>query len=95
MRRLPPVFLLHGGADNSVPAIGALDFADALQRAGVTAAVKVYPGKSHTDPIIEDLLYADEVRESQCRSPACASARHPDGKNQHALPPACALRCSS
>ena len=58
---MPPIFLFHGTADLSVPARVAVDFQEALQQAGYAVYLKLYAGKSHTDPIIEDLLYADEV----------------------------------
>ena len=56
VRRLPPIFLFHGTADLSVPAAIAVDFADALRQASYDVQIKLYPGKSHTDAIIEDLL---------------------------------------
>eukprot|EP00123_Amoebidium_parasiticum_P021855 comp7505_c0_seq1/m.3164 comp7505_c0_seq1/g.3164 ORF comp7505_c0_seq1/g.3164 comp7505_c0_seq1/m.3164 type:complete len:509 (-) comp7505_c0_seq1:58-1584(-) len=51
---LPPITLLHGTADMSIPHKSTEDFAQALQRAGIHAHVKYYQGKTHTDPIIED-----------------------------------------
>jgi hypothetical protein len=56
------VFLFHGTADLSVPPAIATAFAEALRAVGARVQCKLYAGKSHTDPIIEDLLYADEVR---------------------------------
>ena len=61
VRRVPPIFLFHGTADLSVPCHIAEEFYDALKTAGYRVQMKLYEGKSHTDPIIEDLLYADEV----------------------------------
>ncbi|GAQ87063.1 alpha beta-hydrolases superfamily protein [Klebsormidium nitens] len=51
---LPPITLLHGTADRSIPHHASLMFAAALREAGAAATVKLYQGKTHTDPIIED-----------------------------------------
>ena len=61
IKLFPPVIPLHGTADECVPHQIAIDFAKALFNAGYNAQVKLYEGKTHTDPIIEDLLYAEEV----------------------------------
>ena len=71
---MPPIFLFHGTADLSVPASVAVDFHEALQQAGYAAYLKLYAGKSHTDPIIEDLLYADEVRRDHTGAENAASS---------------------
>ena len=52
--RMPPVLLLHGTADKSVPVQNALDYALALEAAGVPVRLKLYKGKTHTQPIVED-----------------------------------------
>lgn len=49
------ILILHGGQDSFVPADQVLPFAEALQRLGKKAEVKVYPGEDHglflfTDP---------------------------------------------
>ncbi|CAE7544441.1 ICME [Symbiodinium natans] len=59
-RMLPPVLLVHGTADTSVPSRSAIDFTTALQAAGADADVKLYPGKSHTDPILEDPIAGND-----------------------------------
>ncbi|KAK7054531.1 hypothetical protein VNI00_003729 [Paramarasmius palmivorus] len=43
----PPTFLLHGGADVSVPAEESQHMHGLLKDAGVEAALKVVPGKDH------------------------------------------------
>ncbi|PRW45116.1 putative isoprenylcysteine alpha-carbonyl methylesterase ICMEL1 [Chlorella sorokiniana] len=54
-RRLPPMLILHGTADRSVPMEIAIEFVAALKEAGVPAArLKLYKGKTHTKPIVED-----------------------------------------
>eukprot|EP00210_Caulerpa_lentillifera_P000679 g656.t1 len=53
---LPEVLLLHGKKDNSVPYASAEDFAAVLSDAGVDCKCKIYEGKSHTQPLIEDPL---------------------------------------
>ena len=59
--KLPPINLLHGTADATVPDESSKDFGRALTEAGCrNVDVKFYTGKSHTDPIIEDLLFDDE-----------------------------------
>jgi len=53
--RLPPTLLVHGTGDKSVPSSNAVDLEAALRAAGgETVGVRLYEGKSHTDPIIED-----------------------------------------
>ncbi|KAL6783870.1 hypothetical protein ACKKBG_A03820 [Auxenochlorella protothecoides x Auxenochlorella symbiontica] len=51
---LPPVLLLHGTADRSVPVDNALGYAAALESAGARVRLKLYRGKTHTQPIVED-----------------------------------------
>lgn len=51
---MPPVLLLHGTADKSVPVAHAQEFADALQGAGARCFLTAYKGKTHTQPIVED-----------------------------------------
>ncbi|GBG60686.1 hypothetical protein CBR_g12422 [Chara braunii] len=56
----PPVTLLHGTEDASVPCTVTTEFADTLQSIGVHARTRLYPGKTHTDPIIEDPMRGGE-----------------------------------
>lgn len=64
VRHLPPIYLIHGGADKTCPVESSLDFAAALIEAGGGMSppvnVRIYEGKSHTDPIIEDLMHERE-----------------------------------
>jgi prenylcysteine alpha-carboxyl methylesterase len=55
---IPPMLLVHGDADNVVPKQSTKSFAKSLRKAGVKdITVKYLKGASHTDPIIEDLLF--------------------------------------
>lgn len=55
----PPTFLFHGTADTCVNCTRSQKFAETLQGLGVKAEVSMYDGKTHTDPIIEDLVYRE------------------------------------
>jgi prenylcysteine alpha-carboxyl methylesterase len=60
-RRLPPTLLVHGTGDKSCPSTNAMELEAALQAAGsLSVGVKLYEGKSHTDPIIEDPINGDD-----------------------------------
>jgi len=57
LERLPKVVLLHGTSDKTCPHSQSQRFRDALLQAGVKpdrCVLKLYPGKTHTSPIIED-----------------------------------------
>ncbi|KAH7624145.1 hypothetical protein Ndes2526B_g01399 [Nannochloris sp. 'desiccata'] len=54
---LPPMLILHGDADKSVPIKNAREYILALYKAGIPQSkciLKEYVGKTHTQPIIED-----------------------------------------
>ena len=54
---LPPITLLHGSADATCPHDQSEAFYAALLAAGVPedrVALKIYDGKTHTSPILED-----------------------------------------
>ena len=55
--QLPPITLLHGTADKTCPHAQSEKLCAALLGAGVRTdrvTLKLYPGKTHTSPIIED-----------------------------------------
>jgi len=55
--QLPPITLLHGTADKTCPHDQSVRFRAALLATGVEPSqcvLKLYPGKTHTSPIIED-----------------------------------------
>ncbi|KAM1102483.1 hypothetical protein PS2_010947 [Malus domestica] len=51
---LPPIILFHGTADYSIPSDASKNFAETLQRLGVTAESILYEGKTHTDLFLQD-----------------------------------------
>lgn len=54
---VPPVLLLHGTADKSVPVASSLLLHDALQAAGAhNTQLHLLPNKTHTDLLLEDAL---------------------------------------
>jgi acetyl esterase/lipase len=66
----PTVLLMHGTADNTVPDDQSTDFAMALRGLDVSVTVKRYSGKSHTDPIIEDLMFYDNATAQVSEKPS-------------------------
>ncbi|KAK8470160.1 hypothetical protein PHAVU_004G073325 [Phaseolus vulgaris] len=52
----PPVYLVHGTADYSIPSVASERFADALQKAGARAELILCEGKTHTDLFLQDPL---------------------------------------
>lgn len=53
---LPPIVLFHGSSDRSVPEQQSMALATALKGAGARVELKLYPGKAHTDVLLEDCL---------------------------------------
>ena len=52
--QLPPILLLHGTADASVPVSSSIEFHAALQRVGVAnVSIELWPGVAHSEPIVE------------------------------------------
>ncbi|GMH34097.1 hypothetical protein BSKO_01931 [Bryopsis sp. KO-2023] len=52
--QLPEILLLHGKADRTVPCNSSMEFAQILQESSVQCSCKIYIGKSHTEPLVED-----------------------------------------
>lgn len=55
----PPVRLIHGDAEATVPLSISQEFAVALDAAGIPNELIVYPGKGHTDFLFQALTDAD------------------------------------
>eukprot|EP00736_Rhodelphis_marinus_P001064 Rmarinus@m.5383 len=51
---IPPVALLHGTGDTTCPYASSTEMAQVLRSVRVPVSLKLYPGKTHTDPIVED-----------------------------------------
>jgi len=60
-----PVYLLHGISDAAIPFFSSVDFGMALRRAGFKATVKGFFGKTHTAPVLEDLLMQTHLVEDE------------------------------
>jgi hypothetical protein len=54
MNFLPYIYLFHGTEDKCVPESSSLELAFVLSQLGAEVMVRIYNGKTHTDPIIED-----------------------------------------
>jgi len=54
-RDLPPTLILHGGEDQTVPVEIAQDFHAALQKAGASSQLKIYPGRGHSEMLFSAL----------------------------------------
>jgi dipeptidyl aminopeptidase/acylaminoacyl peptidase len=47
--------ILHGGEDQTVPVEIAQDFHGALQKAGASSQLKIYPGRGHSEMLFSAL----------------------------------------
>lgn len=47
MRRLCPVLILHGEADQTIPVEEAYQLQKLLQKKGIPYEIKIYPGAGH------------------------------------------------
>lgn len=79
---LPPVLLLHGSMDRSVPLSNAEEYHANLKHVGVSTTFKVYLGKTHTQPIVEDPMRGgqDELMDeilSLIRGEKCVNRQFP------------------
>jgi dipeptidyl aminopeptidase/acylaminoacyl peptidase len=53
---LPPVLLIHGGKDETVPVEIAIDLQSKLQEVGAQSELRIYPQAGHTDFLFDALL---------------------------------------
>lgn len=60
IKLLPPISLLHGTGDRSVPYRSSEHLALALKQVGAVAELVLFPEKTHTEPIIEDPMQGTE-----------------------------------
>ena len=51
--RLPPVLLLHGTSDATVPFSFSVDFFEILKKHSVNVELELWPNVSHSEPIVE------------------------------------------
>jgi acetyl esterase/lipase len=58
---LPPILLIHGDADQTIPVSQASGFHAALQEAGAQSELKIYPGRGHSE-ILLSALWEDHPR---------------------------------
>jgi len=68
----PKLCVIHGTSDKTVPVEEAIEFLSLLSNLQIPALSKIYPGWSHTDPILEmpmlgNHLYHRDVYELVCR----------------------------
>lgn len=50
----PPILLLHGKDDKSIPYQHAVQFGQVLESAGIPHEIRLYDGETHTTPLIEN-----------------------------------------
>jgi len=60
VKLLPPISLLHGTGDRSVPHRSSEHLALALKQVGAEVELVLFPEKTHTEPIIEDPMQGSE-----------------------------------
>eukprot|EP00873_Tetraselmis_striata_P002342 jgi/Tetstr1/422606/TSEL_013412.t1 len=58
---MPPILLLHGSCDKTVPPEIAEDFLAAIQASGGYADLRIFTGMTHTSPIVEDPLLGKDL----------------------------------
>ncbi|MCO5581765.1 hypothetical protein L7F22_035653 [Adiantum nelumboides] len=51
---LPPIYLLHGNTDYSIPCDASTSFANVLASCGAHVTTRIYEGKTHTDVFLQD-----------------------------------------
>jgi len=57
----PPVKLVHGTKDFTMPHSSSEKFHNALLSIGVSSKLKLFDGKSHTDAILEDIILGNHL----------------------------------
>eukprot|EP00009_Paramoeba_aestuarina_P001043 CAMPEP_0201517092 /NCGR_PEP_ID=MMETSP0161_2-20130828/8294_1 /ASSEMBLY_ACC=CAM_ASM_000251 /TAXON_ID=180227 /ORGANISM="Neoparamoeba aestuarina, Strain SoJaBio B1-5/56/2" /LENGTH=133 /DNA_ID=CAMNT_0047914503 /DNA_START=250 /DNA_END=651 /DNA_ORIENTATION=+ len=58
---LPPIYLLHGDVDETIPYNESIKMKEVLERAGANCQLKIYRGKNHTDAVMEDMFSGDNT----------------------------------
>jgi prenylcysteine alpha-carboxyl methylesterase len=51
--RIPPILLLHGTSDSTVPFSSSVEFHEALKKSGVESELALWPNVTHSEPIVE------------------------------------------
>lgn len=51
--RIPPILLLHGTSDSTVPFSSSVEFHEALKKNGVESELELWPNVTHSEPIVE------------------------------------------
>lgn len=71
--QLPHLYFFHGTKDDSCPHSSTEEFVNAVSMANIYVNIKTkyYEGKSHTDPILEDLMHDDTVHEGDLMHDIC------------------------
>jgi len=55
-RKLPPMTLVHGTKDKTISSEFTLAFAEELRKFNISVNTRLFPGKSHTDFFLEDII---------------------------------------
>lgn len=58
---LPPITLVHGTADYSIPYEASVEFGETLKSVGATVSTLLYPGKTHTDLFLQDPMRGGKI----------------------------------
>lgn len=51
--KLPPILLLHGTGDDSVPFTSSVEFYETLKKTGLDCSLELWPNVSHSEPLVE------------------------------------------
>jgi prenylcysteine alpha-carboxyl methylesterase len=51
--RLPPVLLLHGTSDNTVPYSSSVDFFEIMKKFEIKVELELWPNVTHSEPLVE------------------------------------------